>query len=136
MLNVPLGKDLAGLARVWEEHTAQEFVRKDVDAAMRAMTADAHVVHVPVATGARGRTAVGCFYAERFVGRIPEDARLGFLSRTAGAGRVVDEMLFSFTHDVEMPWMLPGIPPTGRPVGLPIGDVGIGRATCQEKVGR
>ena len=29
-------------------------------------------------------------------------------------------MIFSFTHTVEMPWMLPGIPPTNRRVEVPL----------------
>ena len=36
------------------------------------------------------------------------------ISRTIGADRVVDEMLFCFTHDTEIDWMLPGIKPTGQ----------------------
>jgi carboxymethylenebutenolidase len=36
------------------------------------------------------------------------------------ADRVVDEMLVSFTHDIEMPWMLPGVAPTGRRVEIPL----------------
>jgi len=32
---------------------------------------------------------------------------------------VVDEMVVSFTHDVEIDWMLPGIPPTGKHVEVP-----------------
>jgi len=32
---------------------------------------------------------------------------------------VVDEMLFCFTHDVEIDFMLPGVPPTGRYVEVP-----------------
>ncbi len=35
------------------------------------------------------------------------------ISRTVGATQVVDEALVSFTHSVEIPWMLPGIAPTG-----------------------
>jgi carboxymethylenebutenolidase len=33
---------------------------------------------------------------------------------------VVDEMLFCFTHDNEIDWMLPGIKPTGRYVEIPL----------------
>ena len=29
-------------------------------------------------------------------------------------------MLFCFTHDIEIDWMLPGIPPTGRYVEIPL----------------
>jgi carboxymethylenebutenolidase len=32
----------------------------------------------------------------------------------------VDEMIFSFTHTQEMPWMLPGIAPTNRRVEVPL----------------
>jgi len=35
-----------------------------------------------------------------------------------GEDQVVDELLISFTHDVEMDAILPGVPPTGRPVRL------------------
>ena len=36
-----------------------------------------------------------------------------------GQGRVIDELIASFTHDVEMPALLPGVAPTGRKVVLP-----------------
>ena len=42
------------------------------------------------------------------------------ISRTIGADSLVDEMLVSFTHDVEIDWMLPGVPPTGRCVEVPV----------------
>jgi carboxymethylenebutenolidase len=41
------------------------------------------------------------------------------VSRTVGQGRVVDELVASFTHDLEIPAILPGVPPTGRRVELP-----------------
>ena len=31
----------------------------------------------------------------------------------------MDELILSFTHDVELHFMLPGIPPTGKEVELP-----------------
>jgi len=103
----------------WDEHIAQEFVHKDVNATMQTMTAAPHVISVPVATGGRGRSDVRDFYARHFIGRSPQDIRLELLSRTADADRVVDEMLVSFTHDIEMPWVLPGIAATGRRVEIP-----------------
>jgi carboxymethylenebutenolidase len=39
--------------------------------------------------------------------------RLELVSRTATVDRVVDEMTISFTHDAEIPWVLPGVAPTG-----------------------
>ena len=37
-----------------------------------------------------------------------------------GADRIVDEMIFCFTHDEEIDWMLPGISPTGKNVEIPL----------------
>jgi carboxymethylenebutenolidase len=108
------------LLRVWEAHTAHEFVTKDVDATMQTMVQEPEVIHVPVATGGRGWANVRNFYAAAFIGHCPQDTRLNLISRTIGAERVVDEMLFSFTHDMEVPWMLPGVAPTGRRVEIPL----------------
>ena len=33
--------------------------------------------------------------------------------------RVVDELIVSFTHDMEIDFILPGIPPTGKHVEIP-----------------
>jgi carboxymethylenebutenolidase len=40
------------------------------------------------------------------------------VSRTIGQGRLVEEMVFRFTHTIPMDWMLPGIPPTGKRVEI------------------
>lgn len=40
------------------------------------------------------------------------------VSRTAGADRVVDELYISFQHTNEIPWMLPGVPPTNKNVEI------------------
>lgn len=36
------------------------------------------------------------------------------ISRTVGTDRVVDEIFVSFQHTQEIPWMLPGVEPTGK----------------------
>jgi len=36
--------------------------------------------------------------------------------RHASRGRVIDEIVFTLTHDIVMDWMLPGLAPTGRRV--------------------
>ena len=37
-----------------------------------------------------------------------------------GTDSLVDEMIFRFTHTSEVDWMLPGVPPTGRRVEVPL----------------
>jgi carboxymethylenebutenolidase len=51
---------------------------------------------------------------------MPADTKITPVCRTVGQRRVADEMIFSFTHDIEMDWMLPGIAPTGRRVEVPL----------------
>jgi carboxymethylenebutenolidase len=115
-----MSADVDANERTWDAHTAAEFVTLDVDATMATMTDDPVVLHVPTSIGARGRDAVRRFYAEHFIGHQAADMTLRVLSRTATADRVVDEIIISFTHDVEIPWVLPGVAPTGARVTVPI----------------
>ena len=99
---------------MWEEHTKHEFSTRDTEATLATMAEDAYVNHVPVLTGGAGKRALRIFYSQDFIPRMPPDTKLTPISRTVGAEQLVDEMIFSFTHTQEMPWMLPGIPPTNR----------------------
>jgi carboxymethylenebutenolidase len=108
------------LNRLWEEHTADEFVTRDVEATLSTMVNDAYVNHVPVLTGGVGKEELHRFYSEDFIPRMPPDTKLTPISRTIGADQLVDEMIFSFTHTQEMPWMLPGVRPTNKPVQIPL----------------
>jgi carboxymethylenebutenolidase len=102
------------LARLWEEHTRHEFTTRDTDSTLATMVEDAYVNHVPTMAGGAGKSALRAFYATDFIPKMPPDTRLTPISRTVGEDQLVDEMIFSFTHTLEMPWMLPGIPPTNR----------------------
>jgi carboxymethylenebutenolidase len=104
----------ADLARLWEEHTNHEFATRDTEATLATMVDDAYVNHVPVLTGGAGKSALRTFYSVDFIPRMPPDTKLTPISRTVGNDQLVDEMIFSFTHTQEMPWMLPGVAPTNR----------------------
>ena len=107
------------LGAVFDEHVASEFEAKDIDATMRTMVEEPYVWHVPALTGASGGEAVRRFYATQFIGRTPADAVLHPISRTVSADRVIDEFVLEFTHDAEIPFMLPGVAPTGRKARVP-----------------
>jgi carboxymethylenebutenolidase len=104
------------LSQLWEEHTRHEFATRDTEETLATMVEDAYVNHVPVLTGASGKSALREFYSRDFIPNMPPDTTLTPISRTVGTDQLVDEMIFSFTHTQEMPWMLPGIPPTNRHV--------------------
>jgi carboxymethylenebutenolidase len=109
---------------VWDRHLASEFGAHDVDATMDTMVDDPYLLHVPVLTGDRGRAGVRRFYADHFIPKIPADWEITVISRTIGADQVVDEMVTVFTHDIEVDFLLPGVPPTGRRVEVPIVAIG------------
>ena len=104
----------------WDEHISYEFSTRDVTSTIATMVEDAYVNHVPVMTGGYGREALRRFYAEDFISLMPADTSIKLISRTLGQDQLVDEMIFSFTHTEEMPWMLPGVPPTNRHVDIPL----------------
>ena len=104
----------------WEEHISYEFSARDVSSTIATMVEDAYVNHIPVMTGGYGHAALRQFYAEDFISLMPADTSIKLISRTLGEDQLVDEMIFSFTHTEEMPWMLPGIPPTHRHVDIPL----------------
>jgi carboxymethylenebutenolidase len=108
------------LVRLWEEHTAHEFSTRDTEATLDTMVEDAYVNHIPTLTGGYGKAALREFYSRHFIPSMPPDTALTPVSRTVGENQLVDEMIFSFTHTREMPWMLPGIAPTGRRVEVPL----------------
>jgi len=108
------------LVELWEKHCEYEFATRDVDATMATMVAEPYVNHIPTMTGGVGYRDLHRFYKNHFIPKTPQDTRLVPVSRTVGSDRVVDEMLFCFTHDIEIDWMLPGVPPTGKYVEIPV----------------
>lgn len=107
------------LEEVFDAHMKYEFVDHDVDATMRTMVRDPYLINVPTVTGGVGADGVRSFYERYFVGKMPQDTKVTQISRTVGQDQVVDEVILSFTHDIPLDYMLPGIPPTGKFVQLP-----------------
>lgn len=108
------------LADVLDAHLDAEFTSQDLDAAMATMARDPYLIHVPVLTGGTGWDEVRAFYGSVFIGHWPADTAVERISRTVGSQQVVDELIMSFTHDVPMGALLPGVQPTGRFVRLPV----------------
>lgn len=107
------------LGSVFNSHVRHEFVDKDVAATMKAMSAEPYVHNVPTVMGGYGHAGVVEFHTKHFVGKMPADTRVEWISRTVGMDQVVDELILYFTPDCPVDFMLPGIPPTGRKVAVP-----------------
>src|SRR5947207_13366314 len=108
------------LVRLWEEHIRHEFSTRSTVDTLETMVEDAYVDHVPVLTGGSGQAELRQFYSTHFIPKMPPGMEMTPVSRTVGNAQLVDEMVLKFTHNIEMDWMLPGIPPTGRRVEVPL----------------
>lgn len=81
------------------------------------------LIHVRIISGGIGKERLTAFYTHHFIFSNPPDTSLALVSRTVGIDRVIDEFVFSLTHTSHVPWLLPGIPPTGKPLSLPFTSV-------------
>ena len=108
------------LSALWDRHTELEFATRSAEQTMTTMVAEPYVNHIPTMTGGVGYRDLLRFYKNHFIPKTPQDTKLVPISRTIGSDRIVDEMLFCFTHDIEIDWMLPGVPPTGKYVEIPL----------------
>ncbi|NIS07504.1 MAG: ester cyclase [Candidatus Dadabacteria bacterium] len=104
------------MADMWDRHTAAEFSDRSIEATMDTMSQDPFVNHVPLMTGGVGTQQVRHFYSTYFIPGHPPDTEVIPVARTVGDDRIVDELIHKFTHTVDMPWILPGVPPTGKRV--------------------
>jgi len=119
-VNKSLTSEQQHLSELWEEHVRYEFSTRNTEDTLATMVEDAYVNHIPVLTGGTGRDELREFYSRRFIPQMPPDTEMTPVSRTIGEDQIVDEMVFKFTHTIPMDWMLPGIPPTGKRVEVPL----------------
>lgn len=99
---------------LWDKHLEAEFAKKSPDAALKTMTDNPRVTIVPTMIGGSGTAELRNFYERHFLNQLPPDLEVVPVSRTVGQGRVIDELVIKFTHTIQMDWLLPGIPPTGK----------------------
>src|SRR5665213_1608151 len=108
------------LAAMFDEHLRDEFELRDATATMATMSATPHLYHAPTMAGGNDREQIFEFYRDHFVTKWPKDTASTRISRTIGEDQLVDELVMTFTHDVEMDALLPGVQPTGKHVSLAI----------------
>lgn len=111
----PVTAAQAAMVRTWEAHVAAEFAAHDLEATMATMTAEPSVLHMGTMTGGVGAAAVRRFYASAFLPGHPPDVAATTVARAIGAATLIDQVVYRATHTVVMPWLLPGIAPTGAP---------------------
>lgn len=104
----------------WDRHGYCEFVLNDPDETIKTMSDNPYILAVPLGQLLDGRKAVYEFYRDEFLCKVPKSVAMQPLQRSVSDTHIVDEFIFSFDHECEMPWKLPGIAPTGRHVEIPM----------------
>mmetsp|Transcript_35519 Transcript_35519/g.57156 ORF Transcript_35519/g.57156 Transcript_35519/m.57156 type:complete len:222 (-) Transcript_35519:359-1024(-) len=109
------------LSDLWEEHCRYEFSsgHKSVGKTMETMIEEPYVNHIPTSIGGVGKSMLRHFYGEHFIFSNPEII-LRSVSRTVGQSQLVDELVLATNHSVPIPWLLPGVAPTGRQLEFPL----------------
>lgn len=93
----------------------------DLETTMATMSDEPHLNHVPVMAGGVGKEGVRQFYNDHLVGKFfPPDVKITNVSSTIGEDQIVEELVISFTHSVEIDWLLPGVAPTNKFVEIAI----------------
>jgi carboxymethylenebutenolidase len=101
---------------LFQKHVAAELAG-DLETTMATMTEDPYLINIPTMVGGMGREGVRAFYKDHLVGKFfPPDVKMTNISSTVGNDRIVDELVVSFTHTRVIDWLLPDVPPTGKPV--------------------
>jgi len=106
-----------------DNHLEGAFFSHAPRAALEPLSETARVSYTPTSGGGIGKRQLSRFYSDFFCQTHSKSLDLQLVSRTMGVNRVVDEILVSFTHDREMPWILPGVPPTKKDVEIMVVSV-------------
>ncbi|KAJ5979781.1 hypothetical protein N7481_007079 [Penicillium waksmanii] len=108
------------LEKRWDDHQEAKFFRSNLSKTLEGYVKNKvpSVTYTSTLSGGIGNQALRRFYGQFFLGKLPSSMRIRLVSRTAGADRVVDELYISFEHTNEIPWMLPGVPPTNKNVEI------------------
>lgn len=110
------------LLDVLEDHRHAELDQLDIEQTLATMVGDPYILFIGTLTGGDNRAGVRAFY-EVLVRQLPPDLKWLPVARTIGQEQVVIETLLTFTHTLQMDWILPGIAPTSRYVEIPMAIV-------------
>ncbi|SHK29001.1 carboxymethylenebutenolidase [Pseudonocardia thermophila] len=102
------------IEQVRDAFHAAVHVDRDAAAAEALLGETCVLVNAPIGTGGGDPAAIRRYLAEDVLPALPDDLEFERVSRTVDQRRVVDEVRVRFTHDRELPWLLPGVPATGE----------------------
>lgn len=102
----------------FEEHMAAEFEHKSIDDTMATMDNNPYVINIPTLRGGDNYQTVRHFYDTEFIGQFPDDMNIEVISKSFNTDLLVTELVMSLSHDRDIPWLLPDIPPTHKKISF------------------
>ena len=102
------------VARVRDSFYSAIYTTARLDAAVALTATDCVLVNLPSGSGASGRDGLRRYLADDVLPHLPADLAFRRMTTTGDRWRVAQEDMVSFTHDLELPWLLPGVAPTCR----------------------
>lgn len=113
-MTVAMQQLILAMQRMADAFHEAVYSTRDLDAALATLADDATLESLPLSSEARSGDALRRHLAEDVLPHLPADLRFRRVSRTADIRKLADERVVEFTHDREMPWLLPGAAPTHR----------------------
>ncbi len=115
-----LSRTQQAMVDLFQRHVKAEL-DGDLDTTMATMSDSPHLLNVPNMMGGDGYAGVRNFYKNHLVGKFfPPDVTMTRVSLTIGTSQIVEELVITFTHTMVLDWLLPGVPPTGKPVEMAV----------------
>lgn len=115
-----LSRTQQAMVDLFQRHVKAEL-DGDLDTTMATMSDTPHLLNIPNMMGGDGYAGVRNFYKNHLVGKFfPPDVTMTRVSLTVGTSQIVEELVITFTHTMVLDWLLPGVPPTGKPVEMAV----------------
>ncbi|MBH0197730.1 MAG: SnoaL-like domain-containing protein [Nitrospira sp.] len=119
-MSEPLSRTQQAMVDLFQRHVKAEL-DGDLDTTMATMSDTPHLLNIPNMMGGDGYAGVRNFYKNHLVGKFfPPDVTMTRVSLTVGTSQIVEELVITFTHTMVLDWLLPGVPPTGKPVEMAV----------------
>lgn len=117
------------IEHIWDRNEEFKYRRPNAAKLMQTFNEQppANVIYTPTLTGGWDKDSLSRFYEDFFLPSLSSsndtssiDLKTRLISRTIGSTSIVDELFVSFIHNAPVPWILPGVPPTHKPVEIVI----------------
>ncbi len=113
-MTVAMQQLILTMQRIADAFHEAVYSTRDLDGALAMFDDDATLESLPLSGEARSGDELRRHLAQDVLPHLPSDLTFRRVSRTADIRRLADERVFEFTHDRELPWLLPGAAPTHR----------------------